>query len=327
MSPTEEVSTSVEEQFFGVSTVIDTSEKKPEINIEIVDDRPPEDQRPAKSADDDVKQDDDDLKDHSKKVQKRINKLKYEQHEQRRRAEAAERVRDEAINVTRGLLDRTRQYEEIINSGEARLVQQIKTAAERAVESSRAANKQAIEEGDTDAIIKAQEALIVAQSENREAWRYAADYEQRSNNYRQQQQFQAQMPRPQRPQQPQQPVIPKPSAEASEWAKDNPWFGNDEHKDMTALAYGVHEDLVMNKGFKPNSDEYFEEINSTMRKRFPEYFDEPKKSTTVVAAAMRNNGARPRKVKLTSSQVALAERLGISLEDYANELMKGAEHG
>jgi len=141
---------------------------------------------------------------------------------------------------------------------------------------------------------------------------------------------QASQPEPQAPQQTK-PV--EPTEKARQWQKDNPWFGNDSHKDMTALAYGVHERLVRDEGFDPNSDEYFEAIDTTMRSRFPEYFDEgdgqqvqtsspSRRNSTVVAPASRNNGARPRKVKLTHSQVALAKRLGLTNEQYAKQLTK-----
>ena len=102
---------------------------------------------------------------------------------------------------------------------------------------------------------------------------------------------------------------------------------------MTALAYGVHERLVRDEGFDPNSDEYFEAIDATMRSRFPEHFDEgagntqnasstSRRTNTVVAPSSRNNGARPRKVKLKGSQVQLAKRLGLTNEQYARQLTK-----
>ena len=98
---------------------------------------------------------------------------------------------------------------------------------------------------------------------------------------------------------------------------------------MTALAYGVHERLIRDEGYDPNSDEYFQEIDRTMRSKFPEYFGEeeaPAKSPPVVTApSSRNNGAKPRKVKLTRTQLSLAKRLGITPEQYANQLMKEAQ--
>ena len=97
---------------------------------------------------------------------------------------------------------------------------------------------------------------------------------------------------------------------------------------MTALAYGVHERLVRDEGYDPNSDEYFETIDRTMRSKFPEYFastDDTKSPPVVTAPSSRNNGAKPRKVKLTRTQLSLAKRLGITPEQYANQLVKEAQ--
>jgi len=102
---------------------------------------------------------------------------------------------------------------------------------------------------------------------------------------------------------------------------------------MTALAYGIHERLVRDEGYDPNSDEYFETIDRTMRSKFPEYFggdDSQEVSATrsppvVTAPSSRNNGAKPRKVKLTRTQLSLAKRLGLTPEQYANQLVKEAQ--
>jgi hypothetical protein len=136
-----------------------------------------------------------------------------------------------------------------------------------------------------------------------------------------------------KPQQQQAQAPPKPSPKAVEWAEQNPWFGKE--KDMTALAYGVHERLVKDEGFDPNSDEYYEAIDRTIRSKFPEYFgegssgsDEETSSSTsrspsvVVAPSSRNNGAKPRKVRLSRTQLSLAKRLGLTPEQYANQLIK-----
>jgi hypothetical protein len=116
-----------------------------------------------------------------------------------------------------------------------------------------------------------------------------------------------------------------------EWTKNNPWFGPQGNREMTALAYGVHETLVREQGVVPDSDEYYEKIDAAMRSRFPEHFerDEAPRSVqrnnpppVVVAPANRNNGARPRKIQLTATQVSLAKRLGITPEQYAKSLLK-----
>ena len=134
---------------------------------------------------------------------------------------------------------------------------------------------------------------------------------------------------------------PQIDPKAVSWLKENPWFGSDDQKEMTALAYGIHETLVTKEGVSPTSDKYYAEVDTRMRKRFPDYFKventslkddnvddvevetaTPKNTKSVVAPATRNNGSRPRKVQLTATQVALAKRLGISPERYAKELIK-----
>ena len=96
---------------------------------------------------------------------------------------------------------------------------------------------------------------------------------------------------------------------------------------MTAFAFGVHQDLVQNKGIRPDTEEYYRHIDENMRKRFPENFDEasseqPNRKATVVAPASRSSSQKPRKVRLTQTQVALAKRLGLTNEQYAAQLMK-----
>lgn len=328
---------SAEEKFFGVKTVIgkksDEEAQDSNVDIEIVDDRPPEDRRPpAKEAKAEAKPDesDDELEGYSEKVKKRINKLRYQQHEERRQREEAERLREEAIRVAQKYADQSKQYHKIIQEGEQYLVHQIRERASMAVDQAKNSYRQAYEEGNTDKILEAQEALINAQSELK-----SADYQLNEIKHRPKQapeEFKAP-----EPEQPQVHKPPEPSAKALKWSQDNPWFGQE--KDMTALAYGVHEKLIRDEGFDPNSDEYFEAIDRTMRSRFPDYFgegdsgsdepsqDEPSSSTSrspsvVVAPSSRNNGAKPRKVRLSRTQLALAKRLGLTPEQYANQLIK-----
>ena len=328
---------SAEDKFFGVKTVIgkksDEEAQDSDVDIEIIDDRPPEDRRPpAKEAKAEAKSDesDDELEGYSEKVKKRINKLRYQQHEERRQREEAERLREEAIRVAQKYADQSKQYHKIIQEGEQYLVHQIRERASMAVDQAKNSYRQAYEEGNTDKILEAQEALINAQSELK-----SADYQLNEIKHRPKQEpeeFKA--PEPEQPQvhQP-----PEPSAKALKWSQENPWFGQE--KDMTALAYGVHEKLIRDEGFDPNSDEYFEAIDRTMRSRFPDYFgegdsgsDEPSQDdqssstsrspSVVVAPSSRNNGAKPRKVRLSRTQLALAKRLGLTPEQYANQLIK-----
>lgn len=327
-----------EDKFFGVKTTFDKKAKKAEeqsdIDLEIVDDRPEDDQRPQKAKDsgeDDIS--DDELGQYSEKVQKRLNKLKYEYHEERRQREAAERMREEAVRVAQQVTGKNQEYEAIISRGEAALVGQIQERAKLTLEQAKNAYRNAYEEGDTDKIIETQERLYKAQAEFSEAEKYRNNLEQR---------FRAQPPvqntqqiAQQAAQQvAQQPQVPRPDPAAEEWAKGNEWFMKPGHEEMTALAYGSHT-AAINNGIKVNSPEYFEYIDNRVRSAFPEYDWQDKRvysrtasatansrTSSVVAPSSRNNGAKPRKVQLSATQVSLAKRLGLTPEQYAKQLLK-----
>ena len=326
-----DLQTSREDKFFGVSYQVPTEpepkeEAAPEVELEIIDDLP---RKPAK-ADAKVEavpeESDEELSGYSKKVRERINKLKYEQHEERRQREAAERMREEAIQFAQQLAHKNQQYESLIQRGEGALVQQIKSKATIALEQAKFRYKEAYEKGDPDQIISAQESLLNAQTELREAEKYERNIQSRPKYQPQEQAVQAQTT------QQYQPVpLPQPSAKTMAWTKENPWFGT--NREMTALAYATHETLIRDHGVKPDTEEYYEKINSTMRLRFPDYFEEEtpsyssKRPSTVVAPSNRSNGAKPRKIQLTATQVSLAKRLGLTPEQYAKQLIKESSNG
>ena len=330
----EEQTMSTEDKFFGVKTTI--GGEKADVDVEVVDDRPPEDRRPpAKEAKEEkVESEDEELEGYSDKVKKRINKLRYQQHEERRQRESAEKMREEAVRVAQKYADENKKYHAIIQEGEQYLVHQIRERANLALEQAKGQYRQAYEEGNTDKVVEAQEAMMRAQAEFSSADQQFNQMAQNREQWKQWQQAQVEMPQrpvqqPQPQPQPEQP--PQPTEKAAKWAQENQWFGQE--KDMTALAYGVHERLVRDEGYDPNSDEYFETIDRTMRSKFPEYFgddDSQEASTTrsppvVTAPSSRNNGAKPRKVKLTRTQLSLAKRLGLTPEQYANQLVKEAQ--
>ena len=333
---------SAEEKFFGVKTTIgrskDNEEADPssDLELEIVDDRPEEDRRAPKIDSSDDDSDDDELSGYSERVQKRINKLRYEQNEERRQREAAERLREEAVNYAQAVTAKNKEYESLINRGEAALISQIKDKAELSLETARQQYKKAYEEGDTDNVVAAQEGLMRAQSELAEASKYEQSLAKKpvtvQNDAYQQQVYQQQLAREQAyAQQQAQPVV---EPQAQEWAAKNGWFMRDGYEEMTSTAYGVHTALV-NKGVAPNTEEYFQTIDATMRQRYPEFDWQDSSDTygrnapvtsnqpsSVVAPSSRSNGAKPRKVRLTSSQIALAKRIGLTNEQYAMQLIK-----
>jgi len=319
---------SAEDRFFGVKTKIEKGAKAPvdsesETQIEIVDDRIEEDQRPAKAKASEDEPDDDELSGYSEKVQKRINKLKYEQHEERRQKEAAEKVRDEAVAITQQLHNRNQEMESVISRGESALVAQIKQKAALALQSAKDSYKKAYEEGNTDAVVSSQEALNKAQAEMAEAEKYERNLAVQAARP------QVQQPAPQQP-----PPPPQVDPEAKAWADKNTWFMDPSHRRMTATAYGLHEEAVLDRKIKPNTPDYFEFIDSGMREAYPKFgwqdsdFDgltatsTANQRSTVVAPSNRNNGAKPRTLKLKPSQVSLAKKLGITNEQYARQFYK-----
>jgi hypothetical protein len=340
------VAASLEDKFFGVKTKIVKREKdkssdleaESDIELEVVDDRPVDDRRPAKTEASETTEtsDEDELSGYSDKVQKRINKLRYEQNEERRQREAAERMRDEAVRVTQTLNNKNQEYESIIQRGESALVGQIKAKAQMTLENAKAVYKKAYEEGDTDTVVNSQEALYNAQAELAEADKYERNISNHQAQLAQQaqynQQYRAQTPQQPAPQAPQAPTV---DPEAKEWADKNKWFMSPDSKRMTATAYGLHEEAIVDSGIKPNTLEYFDFIDKGMRESYPKFDWQDTSDTngrtapatanqrsTVVASSNRNNGAKPRKVQLTSTQVSLARKLGITPEQYARQLAK-----
>ena len=336
-----------EERFLGVRTQIGTKPNEgssdPNINIEVVDDREPEDRKPiAKSKEPAGDDSDDELQGYGDKVKKRINKLRYDQHQERRLREDAERLREEAVKVAQQYAEQNRNLQRILHQGEGTLINQSEQRAQMALAQAESAYRQAIEEGNTDNQIAAQKALNHAQYDLGNITQKGNQYKQRRPlptdaeiAQHQQAYRQSQMEKQQAQAQQQ---IRKPSDKAMSWADNNKWFQSEDHMEMTAYAYGVHEKMIRQEGFDPEGDDYYEELDRRVQGKFPEYFGEESSGSTydseskvsstsrspsvVVAPSARNNGAKPRKVRLSRTQVALAKRLGLTPEQYANQLLK-----
>ena len=349
---------SAEDKFFGVRTKIgemskDKDAETSDLKIEIVDDRPPEDRPPYGSkevagGDDDAGTDDKELDGYSKKVKKRIDQLRFAQHEERRQKEEAERMREEAVKVAQQLAGKNREYEALIQRGEGALITQVKERAKLAVDKAKSSYRKAYEEGDTDKVVDAQGHLVQAQSELNEAEQYERnlppqanpnDYAAQQAAYQQQlaQWNAAQSKQPQQQQQ----QVPQPDPEAKDWAERNPWFGDPKKKVMSATAYALHEEALQDHHMDASSGDYFQYIDTGMRKQFPDYSwsddsgdglpatatGKRASATSVVAPSARNNGARPRKVRLSSTQDSLAKRLGLTNDQYARQLAKEMANG
>ena len=322
---------SAEDKFFGVKTTFSKKkpEKKPEsseFEFEVVDDRPPQDRRPPRESEP-IELADEELDEYSEKVQKRLKGLKFDFHEERRQKEEANRMREEAVKVAQQYASKVQEQESLISRGESALVEQIKQRTEASLIMAKDAYKKAYEEGDTDAVVETQGQMMKAQTELSDINRYENNLSQSSQKQQQQQEYNQQLARQNAAAQQQQQVALTP--EAKTWADNNDWFMQDGNEEMTSLAYGAHTTAVR-QGIPVNTQNYFTFIDTAMRQRFPEY-DWPDKSdtdggdapvttsrpSTVVAPSARNNGAKPRKVRLTATQVALAKRLGLTNEQYA----------
>ena len=329
-----------EDKFLGVRTTIEPPEKvsaeePEELDIEVLDDRPAEDQRPpAKSSeqgsDDDDVATDEEIARYGKRAQKRIKKLKWEYHEERRAKERNKRLADEAVNYTQTLQTENQRLLKLVQNSQKALNEHSKYGATTALQMAEAAFKAAHESGDSEQIAEAQKALTNAQlreaSSGNVSQRVIDDWKQDVMT----QQRQEEKGRREQPAQ-----EPEADPQAVQWSQDNEWFGND--TEMTSFAYGVHEKLVNQDGVDPNTPEYYQLIDKRMREVFPHNFgiDEsgsqeqvvvdsaPRRRTSpVVAPATRNTGAAPRKVTLTQTQVALAKRLGLTPQQYATQLIK-----
>lgn len=256
------------------------------------------------------------LEGYSDKVKRRIDKMTARLREAQRREQAA--------------LDYAKQVQEQAAQLQHRFVQtdtarlgEVKSRIDTQAVALRQIIKKAREEGDTDTEVEAQERLTTLLLDQRQV----AQAEQGRQAMLQQAQYAAQQPQ-QLPQQLQQPVQPQFDPRAEQWAEENEWFGRDVA--MTHAAKGIHAQLVGVEKFDPNSDAYYDELDRRIRQSFPHRFQEgnavqqtssrANRPVQTVAPATRSSGVNNvarRTVKLTPSQVAIAKKLGVPLEEYA----------
>ena len=252
----------------------------------------------------------DELEEYSKGVQSRIAKLT-------RKMREAERQREEAVTYAQSVTQQKNQAEKRLSKLDKSYVSEFENRVTTSLAAAKLALKNAIESQDVEAQISAQEQLATLSVENARlnALKVAEEDvapRQREVNINPQRQQQ----------QPQQQSDPR----AEDWASKNSWFGNDSA--MTYTAFDIHKKLVEEEGFDPKSNEYYEEVDSRIRLEFPHKFDKIEQNTTkrarpaqAVASATRSGTiGRKKTVKLSPSQVAIAKRLGVPLEDYAKQL-------
>lgn len=284
------------------------AEEADSLEIEVVDDTPKADRgrKPSEPPEDVTEEE---LEDYSEKVQKRIKHFSKGYHDERREKEKAIREREELERFAKQLVEENNKLKGDVTKNQTALIEQAKKNAESESDAAKQAYKTAYESGDPDAVLSAQEKLTAA--------KIKAD---RLANFKIPALQETQVPVPSRTESAPQ-VGHDPRAE--EWKTQNPWFNVDD--EMTSLALGLHNKLIK-EGVSPQSDEYYERIDSRMRQVFPDNFEDadqqtevtPRRSANVVAPATRSTA--PKKVKLSQTQIALSKRLGLTPEQYARQV-------
>lgn len=239
-------------------------------------------------------------------VQKRIDRLT-------KKMRSAEREREEAISYARRVQSEAEQLRQRMDALDNNYVQEYSSRVETQVATAEQELARAIDLGDTNGVIEAQRKLTSLALENDRA----KQAKMQQDRVRQQAEQQAQMAAAQ-PQQRPQPKRPDPQAE--QWASRNAWFGQDEA--MTYAAFGIHKKLVEEEGFDPRSNDYYNELDRRMADEFPHKLKSnggSKRPAQTVASVSRGSSGRSsgKKVRLTPSQVAIAKKLGVPIEEYA----------
>ena len=259
----------------------------------------------------------DELGEYSEKVKIRLKQMKKVWHDERRAKEREAREKAEALSVAQRLLEENRKLKTNMSEGEQVLVGSFKQAAELELDQAKREYRDAYEAADTDRVIAAQEKLNAAQFRLQNLANYRPTLQGVEDE--------VQIPQ-------QQVQTPQVDAKTVAWQERNTWWGTD--PEMTAAALGLHQKLERERGPQYiGSDEYWSAIDTTMRRRFPEYFGETskanegptkgsrqQKSANVVAPASRSTS--PKKIVLKQSQITIARKLGLTPEQYARELMK-----
>jgi len=295
-------------------------ESASEIEFEIVDDTPEEDRNREpmpKAIVEELEQDD--LSKYDEATKQKLKQMRKVWHDERRAKESAYREQQEAVELARRVVEENRRLKNTLASGEKEFVSSIQATANLELEMAKRAYKDAYDNGDSDRLVEAQQAMQEASIKIAQAKSFKLPPLQDNDNDVQSHQEQYR-----------QPAATQPDARAQSWRDKNDWFGADE--EMTAAALGLHEKLKRN-GVVVGSDDYYSTLDKTMRKRFSEYFEDsepedskskvesaPTKLSTVVAPATRSTSSN--KIKLTQRQAALAKKIGITNEQYAIAMRK-----
>jgi len=282
-----------------------------EIIVEVEDKTPAED-RNKTPLPEKIKEDlyNDELEDYSTKVKKKLLQMKKLAHDERREKDTALREQAETVEFAKRLMDENKRLKSNLNNSEKNVLYSVTKTVEMELDSAKKAYREAYDSGDTDKVMEAQERLTEATLKIDKVRNFRPPAEETVENV-----VQTPQPRAQRP-------PPDPSAVA--WQQENPWFGEDE--EMTSLALGLHEKM-QREGVRVSSQEYYSRLNNTIRKRFPEKFedaeeqeDRPSRKSSVVAPATRTTSAK--RVRLTPGELNLAKKFNLTPEQFAAEKIK-----
>lgn len=289
---------------------VDDKKTEDEFEIELVDDTPEDDRGRPALAEDVPDPSDEELAAYSKNVQERIKKLTHKSHDERRRADALQRERDELERVARQTMAERDQLRQQFGKGAQIIASQAKTMAEGEVAAAEAELKAAHEAFDTEAVVAAQKKLYAAMTKLDRAENFSLPASQPEKTDVQS-----------RPSD--QETRPALDEKTSSWMARNKWFGEGGDEAMTGFALGLHQQLVKKHGESfTRSDEYYSHIDKAMRQTFPDRFKGTQTRTPSVVAPAGRVAAGPKKVQLTSTQVALAKKFGMTPQQYAAELVK-----
>jgi len=282
-----------------------------EIIVEVEDTTPSED-RNKTPLPEKVREElyNDELEDYSTKVKKKLLQMKKLAHDERREKDAALREQTETIEFAKKLMDENKKLKANLSNSENNVLFSVTKTVEMELDAAKKAYREAYDSGDTDKVMDAQERLTQATLKADKVKNFKPQPVPREETV-----VQTPQPQVQRP-------PSDPSAEA--WQQENPWFGQD--KEMTALALGVHE-TMLSEGVRASSQEYYSRLNATIRRRFPEKFEEteeqedrPSRKSSVVAPATRTTSAK--RVKLTVGELNLAKKFKLTPEQFAAEKIK-----
>lgn len=251
----------------------------------------------------------------SARVIKRIQQLNRGLNYERQVKESALKEKEEALAFAQKILEENKKLKGSLSEGQQALIEQAKVAVNLEVEQAKEKFKKAYDSGDTEALLEAQEELTAAKIKADKVLNFKPDTLQDEEKE----------VKTQKTQEVEQPAPVVKDKRAAEWHDKNQWFGKDE--EMTSFALGVHQKLVK-AGINPQSDEYYDKLNSRIRQVFPDQFAEEEvsedeeqprqKKSSVVAPVTRS--VAPKKITLTTTQVALAKKLGVPLELYAKQI-------